>query len=581
MKKILKPLGFYNKQLVIGPFFKLIEAIFELIVPIVMATIIDVGVANRDTAYVIKMGILIIILGIVGLGCAIICQHSAAVASQGYGTRLRNQLFTHINSLSYEQLEGMSSSVLITRMTNDINQLQLAVAMLIRLVVRAPFIAVGATVMAIILDYKLSLIIISAIAMVSLTIFVVMKLSVPHFKVMQGKLEVISRITKENLSGIRVVRAFTKEDYEIKRFEDASDDLVQTTLKVGKLSALLSPLVTAVMNIAIVLLLWFGGVRVNSSSMTQGELIAFVNYITQILLAVVVVSNLVVIFTKAFACANRVESLLSILPDKTYGDLDSIDTRSNVIIELEGASYSYLSKELLAGREQDVKLYAVCDVSLQIKKGQTIGIIGGTGCGKTTLINLINKNLDATNGKVKLYGKGIDSYKKGWFNRNIAVVMQKTLLLNQTIRENMRVAKSNATDNEIMLALKKADAYNFVMDRSEGLDFVVEAGAKNLSGGQRQRLCIARALLSEAKILILDDCYSALDYKTERAISENIKSDDTRDTIIVISQRIRSIMGCDQIVFMDNGKVTAVGRHEELLQKSDKYCEIVKSSQME
>lgn len=581
LKNITKYLGDFKKQLIIGPAFKLTEAIFELIVPLIMAAIIDVGVNNRDFKYIIKMGILLIILGVVGLGCALICQYYAAVASQGYGTKLRNKVFEHINSLSYEQLDrdGLSSTKLITRMTNDINQLQLAVAMLIRLVVRAPFIAIGATIMAIMLDYKLAIIIIVAIILVSLIIFIIMRLSVPYYKVIQGKLENISRITKENLSGIRVVRAFTKEKNEIERFEQGSNDLAKTTLRVGRLSALLSPLVSVVMNLSIIALLWFGGIRVDTGTLTQGEIIAFVNYISQILLAVVVVSNLVVIFTKAFACANRVNDLLvNTVPNKQYGDENTIAIQksdSDAVVAFKWVSFNYNSNE--TGKRSETS--AISDATLELKSKNTVGVIGATGCGKTTFVNLLSRNYDATEGQVMLFGKNIKDYTRHCLIDNISVVMQQTYILRGTVRDNMRVAKKNATDEEIITALKKACAWEFVSEKEGQLDFIIEFGGKNLSGGQRQRLSIARALLKSSKILILDDCYSALDYKTEGIISSNIALEKSYQLVVVVSQRVRTIKSCDTIVVLDDGNVVGLGTHEELLQRCAIYCEIVKSSQ--
>lgn len=579
LKNIMKYLKDFKKQLIIGPTFKLIEAVFELIVPLIMASIIDIGVNQRDLGYIVKMGIVLIILGIVGLGCALICQYYAAVASQGYGTKLRNELFAHINSLSYEQLdsEGISSSALITRMTSDVNQLQLAVAMLIRLVVRAPFIAIGATIMAMLLDFKLALIILVAILLVSVIIFVIMKLSVPYFKIVQSKLENVSRITKENLSGIRVVRAFTKEESEQKRFEQGSEDLVDTTLKVGRLSALLNPLVSTVMNLSIVALLWFGGVRVNIGTLTQGEVIAFVNYISQILLAVVVVSNLVVIFTKAFACANRVNDLMSkIRPNKVFGKIDNIDVRNTESpLELKGVSFRYHAKS----DDRNENTYAIEDATITIEKGQVIGIIGATGCGKSTLVNLLSRNYDATKGQVMLYGKDIKEYTVNTLTSVVSLAMQQTHILRGSIRDNMQIAKSDATDEEIITALKKACAWEFVSEKDGQLDFELEFGGKNLSGGQRQRLSIARALLKQSQILILDDCYSALDYKTESLIAANISQRNKEQAVIVVSQRVRTIKSCDQIIVLDQGQVAGIGTHEQLLQNCTIYCEIVKSSE--
>ncbi len=560
-KKYLKP---YLKELTIGPFFKLLEAIFELIVPLVMASIIDVGVKNRDTAYVWKMGGVMVLLGIVGLGCALICQYFAARASQGVGTLVRNDLFKHINSLSHAEIDAVGTSSLITRMINDINQVQQAVAMLIRLVVRAPFIIIGAAALAMMLDFKLSLIFLAAAPIIALIIYVIMTKSVPFYRMIQKKLDRISLITRENLLGARIIRAFGRQEAEKARFDEASDDLAQTAVNIGKISALLNPLTFTVMYFAIIAVLWFGGIRVDIGFLTQGEIITFVSYMTQISLTLVIVANLVVLFTKASASLTRINEVFELSPsvtslsDKTFADPS---------VSFENVSFSY-------GKNGET---ALDDITFSAKAGETIGIIGGTGSGKSTLVNLIPRFYDVTGGGIKIGGVDIKQIDLDYLRENVGIVLQKASLFSGTIRDNMLWSNSQASDEQIAEALAVAQAEDFVMSSEKGLDTPVLQGGKNLSGGQRQRLTIARALVKNPKILILDDSASALDFATDAKLRKAIAEKTRGMTVFIVSQRAASVMYSDKIIVLDDGCAVGIGTHDELMASCEIYKEICSS----
>lgn len=565
MRKLVKYLKKYKKNVILGPIFKLTEAVFELIVPLVMAQIIDVGIANKDSGYIWKMGGVLVLLGVCGLGFALICQYVASVASQGFGTELRRELYHHINTLSHKEVDEFGTPSLITRLTSDINQLQVAVAMLIRLVVRAPFLVIGSTIMAFMIDAKLALIFVLVIPLVAIVMWLVTTRTIPFFKSIQKKLDKTSLITRENLVGARVVRAFSKQEYEQERFKDNAEDIEKAAVRAGKISALLSPVNAIILNLAIVAIIWFGGLSVNVGDLTQGQVIALVNYMNQILLALVVVANLVVIFTKSAACAARVNEVLDTKPsiegkETTKGNVDP----SAPAVRFDKVSFSY----------HDNSEYALEDISFTAGKGQTIGIIGGTGSGKSTLVNLIPRFYDTSKGVVSVCGTDVRNYNLGDLRKKIAVVPQKAVLFSGTIRENMKWGGDNITDEQIWRALKISQAYEFVERLDKGLDYEILQGGKNLSGGQKQRLTIARAIAADPEILILDDSASALDFATDAKLRTAIKENCTNMTVFLISQRANTVKNADRIIVLDDGKMVGTGTHKELLQTCTDYCQI-------
>lgn len=565
MRKLVKYLKKYKKNVILGPIFKLTEAVFELIVPLVMAQIIDVGIANKDSGYIWKMGGVLVLLGVCGLGFALICQYVASVASQGFGTELRRELYHHINTLSHKEVDEFGTPSLITRLTSDINQLQVAVAMLIRLVVRAPFLVIGSTIMAFMIDAKLALIFVLVIPLVAIVMWLVTTRTIPFFKSIQKKLDKTSLITRENLVGARAVRAFSKQEYEQERFKDNAEDIEKAAVRAGKISALLSPVNAIILNLAIVAIIWFGGLSVNVGDLTQGQVIALVNYMNQILLALVVVANLVVIFTKSAACAARVNEVLDTKPsiegkETTKGNVDP----SAPAVRFDKMSFSY----------HDNSEYALEDISFTAGKGQTIGIIGGTGSGKSTLVNLIPRFYDTSKGVVSVCGTDVRNYNLGDLRKKIAVVPQKAVLFSGTIRENMKWGGDNITDEQIWRALKISQAYEFVERLDKGLDHEILQGGKNLSGGQKQRLTIARAIAADPEILILDDSASALDFATDAKLRTAIKENCTNMTVFLISQRANTVKNADRIIVLDDGKMVGTGTHKELLQTCTDYCQI-------
>lgn len=565
MRKLVKYLKKYKKNVILGPIFKLTEAVFELIVPLVMAQIIDVGIANKDSGYIWKMGGVLVLLGVCGLGFALICQYVASVASQGFGTELRRELYHHINTLSHKEVDEFGTPSLITRLTSDINQLQVAVAMLIRLVVRAPFLVIGSTIMAFMIDAKLALIFVLVIPLVAIVMWLVTTRTIPFFKSIQKKLDKTSLITRENLVGARAVRAFSKQEYEQERFKDNAEDIEKAAVRAGKISALLSPVNAIILNLAIVAIIWFGGLSVNVGDLTQGQVIALVNYMNQILLALVVVANLVVIFTKSAACAARVNEVLDTKPsiegkETTKGNVDP----SAPAVRFDKVSFSY----------HDNSEYALEDISFTAGKGQTIGIIGGTGSGKSTLVNLIPRFYDTSKGAVSVCGTDVRNYNLGDLRKKIAVVPQKAVLFSGTIRENMKWGGDNITDEQIWRALKISQAYEFVERLDKWLDHEILQGGKNLSGGQKQRLTIARAIAADPEILILDDSASALDFATDAKLRTAIKENCTNMTVFLISQRANTVKNADRIIVLDDGKMVGTGTHKELLQTCTDYCQI-------
>lgn len=593
MKILLSYLKPYKKECIIGPFFKLLEAILELLLPTVMMLVIDQGVLKKDTSYVIKMGIIMIFMSLIGFLCSLICQYQAAKASQGYGTDLRNALFTHISYFSYETLDQFGASTLTTRLTNDINQLQVGVAMLIRLVVRAPFICFGAVVMAASLNMKLSLILIGTMPVfIGILYFIISKTS-PLYRQCQKKLDRLSTIIRENLSGVRVIRSFSKYDEERIKFNTANDDLTTAYNHVAKLSALLSPLTALIMNLGIVLILWAGSHQINSGTFTQGKMIAYINYITQVLLALIVISNLIILYTKVYASMQRISEVLmtpsgighhkvirsdhnesesNTIPSSKTSSLfnEGVLSEHKPLIEFENVSFAYYE-----GADQ-----ALENISFTVYPGQTIGIIGATGSGKTTLVNLIGRFYEITQGLIKINGRNIKDYSPNVLRKLISYVPQKSILISGTIADNLRLGNSLATDEEIKRAAQIAQADDFISQLEKGYETKVERGGQNFSGGQKQRLAIARALAANPSILILDDSASALDFKTESLLRKALKENLSHITVITISQRAASIKHCDKILVMDDGKLVGQGTHSDLMQHCSVYREICETQML-
>lgn len=563
----LKP---FTKRLIIGPIFKLIEAIFELIVPILMALIIDEGIKTRggDLKYIYTIGAIIIALGILGLGSSLVCQFNASRASQGYGTLLRNAIFKKINNLSPKELDSIGNDALINIMTNDINQLQLAVAMLIRLVVRAPFLVIGSFVAAMIINVKVGLIFLIMIIVIAVILFFIIKSSSNRYTKVQNKLDDLSVVSSENLKGAREVRGFATQDREKNRFIYEAESYQKESLNIAKISSLLNPLTSIATNFAILAIIYFGGNLVNIGTLTQGEVIALVNYMNQILLALIVVSNLVVIFTKAYASLKRCDNLLAKTSSIVNGNITKMNEETKNIIEFKNVSFAY----------DDVTESSVENINFAIKRGNTIGIIGGTGSGKSTIIRLMERFYDPTIGDVLLNGINLKEYDIKTLRKYIGHVHQKAVLFKGTIRSNLQMANEEATDEKMYEALKAADAYDFVMEKG-GLDSLVEENGRNFSGGQKQRISIARTLVEESKILILDDSTSALDYMTDSKVRKNIKNFTKDITTILISQRAGSIKEADLILVLDDGNLVGIGNHQELLQTCEVYQEICSSQQ--
>lgn len=556
--KYIKP---YRLQAIIGFLFKMTEAFFELIVPMVVADIIDNGISKNDSDYIIKMGIVLFMLAIIGYCCALVCQYFASKTSQGFGTYLRNDMFKAMNAYDYENIDDIGTPSLITRITNDVNQLQLAVAMAIRLVSRSPFLIIGSLIMAFQINVQMALIFLLSAPLLGLSIFFVMSRSLPLYIRIQRQLDRVSLICRENLSGIRVIRAFSKQFQEKNRFEEATQKQKEMQIKVGKISALLNPLTSVIVNIAIMFILYIGGIRVNAGTLTQGEIIALINYMNQILLSMFVFANVIVIFNKASASYKRVQEVLAIQPHIHDGN-GNVVIQEKQLITFDNVSFAYQGAQALK------------DLTFEISKGETIGIIGGTGSGKSTLIHLIPRFYDATEGQIFIKGNSIQDYVLKDLRDMIGIVPQQAVLFTGTIRQNIQWGKKNATDDEIKEALKIAQA-SFVDELEDGLDSMIHQGGKNLSGGQRQRLTIARALVKKPEILILDDSASALDFATDAALRKALKT--LESTTIIVSQRVSSLMHADKILVLSHGELVGIGNHQELLKHCRLYQEIAKS----
>ena len=573
MKTLLAYLKGYKKESILAPLFKMLEASFELFVPLVMAAIIDVGIANKDKPYIVKMCFVLIALGIIGLVCSITAQYFAAKAATGVGTGIRHGLFEHIQKFTFTEMDQLGTSTLITRMTSDINQIQSGVNLVLRLFLRSPFIVFGAMIMAFTVDVKAALVFVVTIPLLSLIVFGIMLVTMPMYKKVQADLDQVLLATRENLTGARVIRAFNKEEDETKRFENANQILTDAQKYVGRISGMMNPLTYIIVNGAIIALIYVGAVRVDIGDLTQGQVVALINYMSQILVELVKLANLIISVTKAAACLNRVESVLAVKPDMNEGDVrwesnsseEDQDLKNKVpVVEFSHVSLTYKGTS-------DTSL---SDINFCAEKGQTIGIIGGTGSGKSSLVNLIPRFYDATEGTVKINGRDIKEYQTEKLREHIGVVLQKAVLFKGSIADNLRWGKEDATEQDMYDALDISQAREFVDTKQGGLEFQIEQGGRNLSGGQKQRMTIARALVRKPEILILDDSASALDFATDAALRKSIKEMKNQPTVFIVSQRAASIQYADQIIVLDDGAMAGIGTHEELLKDCPIYQEI-------
>lgn len=573
MKTLLAYLKDYKKESILAPLFKMLEASFELFVPLVMAAIIDVGIANQDKPYIVKMCFVLIALGIIGLVCSITAQYFAAKAATGVGTGIRHGLFEHIQKFTFTEMDQLGTSTLITRMTSDINQIQSGVNLVLRLFLRSPFIVFGAMIMAFTVDVKAALVFVVTIPLLSLIVFGIMLVTMPMYKKVQADLDQVLLATRENLTGARVIRAFNKEEDETKRFENANQILTDAQKYVGRISGMMNPLTYIIVNGAIIALIYVGAVRVDIGDLTQGQVVALINYMSQILVELVKLANLIISVTKAAACLNRVESVLAVKPDMNEGDVrwksNSSEADRDLKNKIPVVEFSHVS--LTYKGTSDTSL---SDINFCAKKGQTIGIIGGTGSGKSSLVNLIPRFYDATDGTVKINGRDIKEYQTENLREHIGVVLQKAVLFKGSIADNLRWGKEDATEQEMYDALDISQAREFVDTKQGGLEFQIEQGGRNLSGGQKQRMTIARALVRKPEILILDDSASALDFATDAALRKSIKEMKNQPTVFIVSQRAASIQHADQIIVLDDGAMAGIGTHEELLKDCPIYQEI-------
>ena len=577
MKKLLVYLKDYKKESVLGPLFKLLEATFELIVPLVMAAIIDTGVATGDKSYIMKMCMVLVLLAVIGLTCSVTAQYFAAKAAVGFATKLRHALFAHIESLSFTEMDTVGTATLITRMTSDVNQVQNGVNLVLRLFLRSPFIVFGAMVMAFTIDVKAALVFVVTIPLLSIIVFGIMLISIPLYKKVQSALDKVLGITRENLTGSRVIRAFNQDDDEKVHFNENNDLLTRAQIYVGKISALMNPLTYVIINGAIVVLVWTGAVRVDNGYITQGEVVALINYMSQILVELVKLANLIININKSIACGNRIQSIFEMQPSITDGSGQKVDkVRTDTADRSEEAEYAVEFSHVgltYAGAGDE----SLTDIDFKVKKGETIGIIGGTGSGKSSVVNLIPRFYDVTSGFIKVDGKDVKDYPLEELRGKIGTVLQKAVLFHGTIRENLKWGNPDATEEDLNRAITVAQAKEFVDNKEGGLDFEIEQGGKNLSGGQRQRLTIARAVVKKPEILILDDSASALDFATDAALRKAIREMEGETTVFIVSQRAASIQHADRIVVLDDGKIVGLGTSEELLESCEVYQEIYNS----
>ena len=569
MKSLLVYLKDYKKETILAPLFKMLEALFELFVPLVMAAVIDVGIANSDKSYIVKMCFILIALGIIGLTCSITAQFFSAKAAAGFGTGVRHALFEHIQKLTFSDMDTIGTSTLITRMTSDVNQAQSGVNLTLRLFLRSPFIVFGAMVMAFTVDVKAAWVFVVTIPVLSVIVFGIMLITMPLYKKVQSNLDSVLLTTRENLAGARVIRAFNKEDDETKRYENENQILTDAQKFVGRISGLMNPLTYIIVNGAIIVLIYIGGVRVNIGDLTQGEVVALINYMSQILVELVKLANLIVSMTKAVACGNRIESVLKVQPDMESGSIRLEELEAAIGTQTPAVEFNHVSLTY-SGSAGD----SLSDVTFKAEQGQTIGIIGGTGSGKSTLVNLIPRFYEATSGQIRIFDKDIKDYDIENLRSQIGMVLQKAVLFKGTIEENLRWGKEDATSEDIEEALKISQAKEFVDNKEGRLAFEIEQGGKNLSGGQKQRLTIARALVRKPKILILDDSASALDFATDAALRKAIHGMKENPTVFIVSQRASSIQHADQIIVLDDGQVAGIGTHAQLIESCETYQEI-------
>ena len=562
MKKLLEYMRGYGKECVLGPLFKLLEASFELLIPLVVAQIVDAGIAGQDSAYIIKMCLIMVLLGVVGLICAVTAQYFAARAAVGIAARLRHGLMAHLLGLSYTEIDQIGPSTMVTRMTSDINQVQNGVNLTLRLLLRSPFVVFGAMVMAFTIDAEAASVFAGVIPVLCVIVFGIMLITMPMYRRVQAGVDRVTSITRQNLTGVRVLRSFCKEEAEVRSFESETDGLTQQQLFAGRISGLMNPVTYAVINVAVILLIRVGAVKVDSGVLTQGQVVALYNYMSQILVELIKMANLIISITKAVACANRISQVLSLQSTQRDGNEPWQNPRGSVEFQNVSACYAGAGEPSLE------------DVSFRAEAGQTVGIIGGTGAGKTTLVNLISRFYDAAAGTVLLDGTAVNSMRRDDLRQKIGIVPQKAMLFKGTVRQNLLWGNSDATDADLMSALETAQALDVIKSKDDGLDAMVEQGGTNFSGGQRQRLTIARALVRKPAVLILDDSASALDYATDANLRQAIRNVQTPPTTFIVSQRAASVRYADLILVLDDGHLVGKGTHEELLNRCSVYQEI-------
>ena len=566
MKRLLVYMKNYKKQCVLAPLFKMLEACFELFIPLVVAAIIDNGIANGDTSYVVWCCAIMVALGAIGLSCTLFAQYFSAYCAVGFVSSVKRGLFGHISSLSYKEIDNLGTSTMITRMTSDINQVQTGINLTLRLFMRSPVIVFGAMIMAFIVDVQASLIFVVTIPLLALVVFGIILSTIPLYKKVQSRLDRVMGTSRENLNGARVIRAFGLEESEKRKFHRETEELNIAQRFVGKISAIMNPATYAIVNISIAILIWQGAIQVDSGNLTQGQVIALYNYMSQILIELIKLANLIVTMTKAVASGNRIEAVFHVTPSQKSGDIkERLDSKyavefKNVYLRYEGSPE-----------------YTLENISFTAKHGEKIGIIGGTGSGKTSLVNMIGRYYDAEQGEILYNGQSVEKYDLEFLREEIGIVPQKAVLFHGTVRDNLKWGNKNATDDELLASIECAQAKDVLLSKTEGLDYLIEEGGKNLSGGQRQRYTIARALVKKSPVLILDDSASALDYATDANLRKAISNLDFNPTTFIVSQRTASIMGCDKIIVLDDGKMVGLGTHKELLESCLVYSEIYNS----
>lgn len=570
MKSLMKYLKHYKKESVLAPLFKMLEACFELLVPLVMANIIDVGIKNRDVSYIFRMCLVMILLGVIGLVCSLTAQYYSAKAATGFGTALRNDLFRHISSLSYTEIDKIGTSTLLTRMTSDTNQIQTGVNLVLRLFLRSPFIVFGAMIMSFTIDVKSAMIFVVTIPLLSVVVFGIMIISIPLYKKVQAHLDRVTLLTRENLAGARVIRAFNRQKKEFEEFDKATDDLMHVQLFVGRISAFLNPVTYVIINAATIAIIWIAAIQTDRGIILQGQVVALVNYMSQILVELIKLANLIINITKSLACAKRIEAVFfqqTSISNGTVSAAGEKNTESEYALQFRNVSLQY------AGASEP----SVSNLNFSVRKGETVGIIGGTGSGKSSLIHLIPRFYDVTEGEVLVDGTDVRQYDLKGLRKKIGIVPQKVVLFAGTIAENIRWGKQDATEDEIRQALQIAQAKEFVDAKDGGIQFKITQGGKNLSGGQKQRLTIARAVVRKPDILILDDSASALDFATDAALRKAIREQTDNMTVLIVSQRASTIMHADKILVMEDGEIVGIGTHQTLLAECEVYREICQS----